>query len=436
MDTADGGASFSPGDVIEARYEGKEKWYPGTIAVAHGDGLYDIDYDDGDKEPNVKAALIRALGPVWAAAKKGDLDGVNAAIQAGASAETKTEFGKTPLHFACEKGHEAMADALIDKGANLEAVDKRARPGVGVDGWMVYSRVGWTQHNDSFSRAIPKCTTSKHLPSIPGHVTQPHPHMAHPSLAITQYGMTPLHFACEGGHEAMADALIHKGANVEAVDQFGMTALLYACKGGHETMADALIDKGANLEAVGEDGMTALLYACKGGHEAMADALIDKGANLEAVGEYGMTALLYACKGGHETMADALIDKGANLEAVDNRDGMTPLLYACKGGHEAMADALIDKGANVEAVDRYGMTALLYACKGGHETMADPLIDKGANLEAVDKMHGMTALLYACKGGHEAMADALIDKGANLEAVDKTYGMTALLYACEGGHES
>ena len=34
-----------------------------------------------------------------------------------------TQYGMTPLHWACEKGHAAVVDALIAVGANLEAED-------------------------------------------------------------------------------------------------------------------------------------------------------------------------------------------------------------------------------------------------------------------------------------------------------------------------
>ena len=99
-------------------------------------------------------------------AEEGDLGGVNAAIEAGASVEAQaqvggmtpsfnlasltsllpghasharcpplTQFGFTPLRIACLGGHAAVVDALIHKhGANVEAVDK-VRPG-GVGGWM------------------------------------------------------------------------------------------------------------------------------------------------------------------------------------------------------------------------------------------------------------------------------------------------------------
>ena len=42
-------------------YRGKGQYYPGRISKDHGNGTYDIDYDDGEKEFKVAATLIRAL---------------------------------------------------------------------------------------------------------------------------------------------------------------------------------------------------------------------------------------------------------------------------------------------------------------------------------------------------------------------------------------
>ena len=51
------------GDVIEAQYHGMAggHWYPGKISAAHGDGTYDIAYDDGDKDSKLSAMFIRPL---------------------------------------------------------------------------------------------------------------------------------------------------------------------------------------------------------------------------------------------------------------------------------------------------------------------------------------------------------------------------------------
>ena len=45
---------------VEARFEGGEDWYAGRIVAANGDGTYAILYEDGDREEQVDAALIKS----------------------------------------------------------------------------------------------------------------------------------------------------------------------------------------------------------------------------------------------------------------------------------------------------------------------------------------------------------------------------------------
>ncbi|KAJ1449626.1 hypothetical protein M885DRAFT_534948 [Pelagophyceae sp. CCMP2097] len=52
---------FTEGDKIEARYRGRDKFYPGKIMRDRGDGTFDVDYDDGEKETRVVAELIRSI---------------------------------------------------------------------------------------------------------------------------------------------------------------------------------------------------------------------------------------------------------------------------------------------------------------------------------------------------------------------------------------
>jgi hypothetical protein len=60
---------FAVGDQILGNFEGNGEWYPGTIIKAYEDGVYDIDYDDGDSEESVPASDIKlrpkgTLGPL------------------------------------------------------------------------------------------------------------------------------------------------------------------------------------------------------------------------------------------------------------------------------------------------------------------------------------------------------------------------------------
>ena len=54
--------SYSVGDVVEANYGGKGKWYPGKIASANSNGTFDIEYDDGDSERGVTENRVRRSG--------------------------------------------------------------------------------------------------------------------------------------------------------------------------------------------------------------------------------------------------------------------------------------------------------------------------------------------------------------------------------------
>eukprot|EP01098_Paradermamoeba_levis_P012357 TRINITY_DN538_c0_g2_i1.p1 TRINITY_DN538_c0_g2~~TRINITY_DN538_c0_g2_i1.p1 ORF type:complete len:136 (-),score=31.84 TRINITY_DN538_c0_g2_i1:42-449(-) len=57
------------------------------------------------------------------AAKEGDLLRVTSLLDQGVNIDGMNRFGKTPLHFATEKGHFSLVQLLIDKGSNVNAKD-------------------------------------------------------------------------------------------------------------------------------------------------------------------------------------------------------------------------------------------------------------------------------------------------------------------------
>ena len=46
-------------------------------------------------------------------------------LEKGAELESKDEYGRTPLSWAAENGHEAVVKLLLEKGAELESKDNR-----------------------------------------------------------------------------------------------------------------------------------------------------------------------------------------------------------------------------------------------------------------------------------------------------------------------
>jgi len=58
-----------------------------------------------------------------AAARKGDLAAVKTLVEQGASVETKTPYGQTPLYVAAMNGHEPVVQFLLEKGASTDVKD-------------------------------------------------------------------------------------------------------------------------------------------------------------------------------------------------------------------------------------------------------------------------------------------------------------------------
>jgi hypothetical protein len=58
-----------------------------------------------------------------AAARKGDLASVQSLLEKGATIETKTSYGQTPLYLAAMNGNDAVVQFLLDKGANAQVKD-------------------------------------------------------------------------------------------------------------------------------------------------------------------------------------------------------------------------------------------------------------------------------------------------------------------------
>jgi len=54
--------TFTVGDKVQARYGGKARWYGAQVFADNGDGTYELRYDDGDTEKQVKTELIRHTG--------------------------------------------------------------------------------------------------------------------------------------------------------------------------------------------------------------------------------------------------------------------------------------------------------------------------------------------------------------------------------------
>jgi ankyrin repeat protein len=230
-------------------------------------------------------SLSIQAGEIHDAAAAGDLNKVQSIITADpCSIESKDENGSTPLHIACIRNQVAVANFLIDQGANVNARNK--------------------------------------------------------------WGQTPLHWAngVFGQDYDLIKRLIAKGADVNAQGNRGESVLQWAAGQGNLKVAELLINSGADLNAYDKNFGTILHNIISLNNIEMAKLLIDRGAKLNLKDPLGYTEIHLAAIVGDSGLVRLLIEHGADIQAVDGHNH-TALYYAAKHGYQSVAEALVANGA-------------------------------------------------------------------------------------------
>ncbi|KAI0428576.1 hypothetical protein F5Y09DRAFT_312761 [Xylaria sp. FL1042] len=262
-----------------------------------------------------------------------------------------TEYGRTPLLWAAERGHNAIVKLLLENNANFELKDGES-------------------------------------------------------------GQTPLSLAANKGHTEVVKLLLDRGADCESRDRFNRTPLSRAARIGHTEIIKLLLERGANLEPRDLLGQTPLSLAARNGREEAVRLLLENGADVKSRSTSGETPLLWAVIEDHEEVVRILLENGADAESQSN-SGIKALLFAASFGHEAVAKLLLDNGADVEDSCGSSKTPLAWAAEGGYEEVVELLLDYGANAEAQSAC-GKTALSLATERGHEAVIQLLLERSASL----------------------
>lgn len=211
----------------------------------------------------------------------------------------------------------------------------------------------------------------------------------------------------------------------------GNTPLISACWGPgsnnwQATVANYLIDKGANINAMNDRGATPLYFATK--DVDLTQRLIAKGAdvNIRAFGDF--TPLHQVAFSGKLKVAKLLIDHGADPNANGiNGTILHEIIYRKLESGTEMAKLLLEGGAKINQKFSYGNTELHLAALNDYADIIPLLVKHGADVNAANE-YGHTPLYYAARHGHRKAAEALIAVGANKRAiVEANYGKSPQL---------
>ena len=338
----------------------------GAAMLLTGASLAARSADQARPVPAVAAAPAR--GALAEAAMRDDLAGVRTWLQRGADVAAAQGDGMTALHWAAERGHADIADALLAAGAPVGATTRLGR------------------------------YTPLHLAARRGHAAVVTRLLAAKAdaAAVASTGVTPLHLAAAAGDSGIVDALIGAGSPVDAREpQWGQTPLMFAAAAGRTEAVKTLVGRGAAIAATAKvvdliarnkddqadsrarnqrvaalqreraEQLAKIGGAPKPAATQRAARGDDSGNEPEPLGyaelvgaQGGLTALLLAARDGRTETAAALLDLGADLNQVSAGDHTSPLLMATINGHYDLAAALLARGADARVASDAGATPL------------------------------------------------------------------------------
>ncbi len=229
--------------------------------------------------------------------------------------------------------------------------------------------------------------------------------------------------------------LLDLGLPVDAVDSQGCSALLRAAGGGHRALVDLLLARGANPGLAANTGATPLSAAVSMRQVEIVDRLLDAGAGLEQRLPGEVTVLMLAAALGLPELVSRLLQAGADLHATDAQ-GLTPLHCATLYGFTArerprlvaLLDTLLLAGADPQLSAAGGVTPLLLLL-GARAEPGTPsteevvlaglerLFDEEVRLDVRDQ-RGFGPLHLAALHGLLRIAQALLREGADLDQRD------------------
>jgi uncharacterized protein len=214
-----------------------------------------------------------------------------------------------------------------------------------------------------------------------------------------------------------AEALIARGADVNAKDNTVQSAYLISTSEGYLELLELTLQHGADVDSKDSFNGTGLIRAADRGHADIVGRLVQADIKINHINNLGWTALHEAIilGDGSRRYVDTvrvLLAAGADLRLPSQRDQIAPLQHATSKGHDEIAQVLragleADKPSKQLANQR-----LLAAADRGDATAAALAIRAGADLESRDQ-RGRTPLILAVANDRPAVARLLLYLGAD-----------------------
>lgn len=313
----------------------------------------------------------------------------------------------TPMHLCCQIGLARVLQALIDYGANVNALDSNNKTplhiaiecehdeliGILLSHPAIDLKTQDQSGNSVFATAL---TIRKHkaaqsilerMPNAAEQMDRRGRNFLHIAIMkddlesvlfllaiqvdvnsrVHDINQTPpLHLAAASKNEMITRNLILAGARINDRDATQKTALHVAAERGNLEALSALLENGADFDAVDSNGNNALHIAVRESHLTVVRELLTVSTiNAEAINLKGKNPLHELCRIGQDSLAASICE--LFLECMPNYpinqtdiQGNTPLLLAFMRGQAPLCKVLVRNGACLGAANKEGVTIFNY----------------------------------------------------------------------------
>ena len=402
-----------------------------------------VEYEDGKRHPPLQGAAFTGNGQI-----------LDLLLQAGAQVDFQAQDNSTPLMVAAMMGQEEIVQTLLNTGADVNCVDNEGnsaliyaieKGNLRIVEWFVETGADVNLINKRNETPLTVAAgkqrkeirrfLKKHGAIAPKDREEKQRRQddeVRQEREWKEYLAEELFRAVDAKDIDTLREMLELAEDVEIRNPWGLTPFMVAVGGQQFQVADLLIEKGADVNAVDDRGCNALTKATILKNQEAVRYLRENGCEAQEIESSKRKRkeaeekrdLVSVARENNLGLAKRLIGKGQDVNQKESGGHKTPLLASVDQGHFDMAELLLESGADPNLSDGSGYTPLMVACHNGSADIANLLLFAGADVDHAG--HGdVTALMLAVKRRHLNVVNLLLTFGASIDMKDSN-GRTAL----------